>query len=58
VADVQLVTDEDPIQLRRRLRQICLERLARYKVPVRFNIATGPFHSQRFKKVRAPGRSA
>jgi long-chain acyl-CoA synthetase len=58
VADVQLLTDEDPIQLRRRLRQICLERLARYKVPVRFNIATGPFHSERFKKVRAPGRSA
>jgi long-chain acyl-CoA synthetase len=57
VADVQLVTDEDPIQLRRRLRQICLERLARYKVPVRFNIATGPFHSERFKKMRAPGRS-
>ena len=58
VADVQLVTDEDPTELRRRLRQICLERLARYKVPVKFNIATGPFHSQRFKKVRAPGRSA
>lgn len=58
VADVQLVVDEDPTLLRRRLRQICLERLARYKVPVRFNIATGPFHSQRFKKVRAPGQSA
>jgi acyl-coenzyme A synthetase/AMP-(fatty) acid ligase len=58
VADVQLLTDEDPTELRRRLRQICLEKLARYKVPVRFNIATGPFHSERFKKVRAPGRSA
>jgi acyl-CoA synthetase (AMP-forming)/AMP-acid ligase II len=58
VADVQLLTDEDPTQLRRRLRQICLERLARYKVPVKFHIATGPLHSQRFKKVRAPGRSA
>lgn len=58
VADVQLLTDEDPSQLRRRLRQICLERLARYKVPVKFNIATGPLHSQRFKKVRAPGRPA
>jgi acyl-CoA synthetase (AMP-forming)/AMP-acid ligase II len=58
VADVQLLIDEDPSQLRRRLRGICLERLARYKVPVKFNIATGPFHSQRFKKVRAVGRSA
>jgi len=58
VADVQLFTDEDPAELRRRLRQICLERLARYKVPVKFNIATGPFHSERFKKMRAPGQSA
>lgn len=54
IADIQLLSAEDPMQLRRRLRQICLERLARYKVPVKFNIATGPFHSQRFKKVRVP----
>jgi acyl-CoA synthetase (AMP-forming)/AMP-acid ligase II len=53
VADVQLLTDEDPTDLRRRLRRICLEKLARYKVPVRFNIATSPFYSQRFKKVRS-----
>jgi acyl-coenzyme A synthetase/AMP-(fatty) acid ligase len=58
VADVQLLTDEDPTELRRRLRQICMERLARYKVPVRFNIATSPLHTQRFKKVRAPERPA
>jgi acyl-CoA synthetase (AMP-forming)/AMP-acid ligase II len=58
VADVQLLTDEDSIELRRRLRRICLEKLARYKVPVKFHIATGPFHSERFKKLRAPGRSA
>ncbi len=58
VADVQLLTYEDPTELRRRLRRICLERLARYKVPVKFNISTRPFHSQRFKKVRAPGWSA
>jgi acyl-CoA synthetase (AMP-forming)/AMP-acid ligase II len=58
VADVQLLADEDSIELRRRLRRICLEKLARYKVPVKFHIATGPFHSERFKKLRAPGRSA
>lgn len=58
VCDVQLLTEEDLSQLRRRLRQICLERLARYKVPVKFNITTTPFHSERFKKVRAPGQSA
>lgn len=58
VADVQLLADEDPAELRRRLRRVCLERLARYKVPVKFNIATGPFHSERFKKMRAPGRTA
>jgi acyl-coenzyme A synthetase/AMP-(fatty) acid ligase len=58
VADVQLLADEDSLELRRRLRRICLEKLARYKVPVKFNIATGPFHSERFKKLRAPGRSA
>jgi acyl-CoA synthetase (AMP-forming)/AMP-acid ligase II len=54
VADVQLLSDEDPSELRRRLRQVCLERLARYKVPVKFTIATGPLHSERFKKLRAP----
>jgi acyl-CoA synthetase (AMP-forming)/AMP-acid ligase II len=58
VADVQLQSDEDPAELRRRLRRVCLDRLARYKVPVKFNIATGPLHSERFKKMRAPGRSA
>ncbi|HEY0195309.1 MAG TPA: class I adenylate-forming enzyme family protein [Kofleriaceae bacterium] len=58
VADVQLITDEDPGELRRRLRRICLERLARYKVPVKFTIATGPLHSERFKKLRVPARPA
>lgn len=57
VAEVQLLAYEDPTELRRRLRRICLERLARYKVPVKFHVSTRPFHSQRFKKVRVPGWS-
>lgn len=52
VANVVLVRPEDPIALRRRLRALCLEKLARYKVPVKFNIVTGSTHTGRFKKVR------
>ena len=57
IADVALQTPEEPVELRRRLRQVCLERLARYKVPVRFNIVQDPLHSGRFKKVRTPRQS-
>jgi acyl-CoA synthetase (AMP-forming)/AMP-acid ligase II len=57
VADVALAAPEEPVELRRRLRHVCLEKLARYKVPVRFNIVQDPLHSGRFKKVRLPRQS-
>lgn len=52
-ARVSLYTPEDPIALSERLRKFCLERMARYKVPIRFTIVSeNEQHSERFKKVR------
>lgn len=50
---------EDPDELAVRLRRFCLERMPRFKVPVRFEVAdAGTQHSDRFKKLRAaPVRS-
>ncbi len=51
-ARVSLCRPEDEEVLRERLRQFCLDRLARYKVPMRFNIvAPTAQHSQRYKKI-------
>lgn len=52
-ASVSLVEDEDPEEAIIRLRRFCLERLPRFKVPVRFEIV--PPEAQRgtrFKKIR------
>jgi long-chain acyl-CoA synthetase len=44
---------EDAEELAVRLRRFCLERMPRYKVPVRFEVAeAGAQHSERFKKLR------
>lgn len=55
-AGVSLHTPEDAIALSERLRKFCLERLARYKVPVRFVVVSqDEQHSDRFKKIRKIG---
>lgn len=53
-AKVSLFDPEDPFELSERLRQQCNERLAKYKVPVRFIVVDAEgHHNVRFKKVRA-----
>ena len=53
-AQVSLEQDEDPIQLKARLRKICLAQLANYKVPVKFSIVpSAELHSDRGKKIRS-----
>ena len=53
LARVSLNEPEDPLELSERLRKFCLERLVRYKVPIRFSIVSvGEQHSERFKKIR------
>lgn len=52
-ARVALDQDEDPMQLKARLRKICLAKLAPYKIPVRFTIvSSAELHSDRGKKIR------
>ena len=52
-AKVSVAEPEDPRAMAERLRGLCNQRLARYKVPVRFSqIAADDHHNVRFKKVR------
>lgn len=52
-AKVSLFKPENSLELSERLRKICMEKLAKYKVPVRFIIVNEEDqHSSRFKKVR------
>lgn len=52
-ARVSLYHPEDPEILSERLRKYCLERMAKYKVPMRFTVvAEDQQHSERFKKIR------
>jgi acyl-CoA synthetase (AMP-forming)/AMP-acid ligase II len=55
-AQVRLRSSEDPADLRKRLRDFCLERLASFKVPVRFEAVTSDSVSGRFKKMRLKQR--
>ena len=58
-AHISLDRAEDYDALRERLRDFCLERLARYKVPMHFVvIAKEEQHSRRFKKNRQIDRIA
>jgi len=51
-ARVSLQRPEDPEALTERLRRLCLSRLARYKMPVRFLIVSDEVQSgARFKKL-------
>ncbi|MDP9202132.1 MAG: AMP-binding protein [Gemmatimonadota bacterium] len=51
-ATVTLSEPEDPTALRERLRLHCTSRLARYKVPVKIEIASDLVISDRYKKMR------
>lgn len=53
VAHVSLAEPEDDLALRERLRLFCRERLAPFKVPVRFTSDLSPRHTARFKKARS-----
>jgi len=52
-ARVSLYQPENPEMLSERLRKFCVERMARYKVPMRFTIVSeDEQRSERFKKIR------
>ena len=52
-AQVALHQPEEQFLLVERLRKFCIDRMARYKVPIKFEIVTGDQqHSARFKKNR------
>lgn len=51
-ATVTLAGPEDPVALRERLRSHCSSRLAKYKVPVKIEIAQDLVVSDRYKKMR------
>ncbi|MCI0437647.1 MAG: long-chain fatty acid--CoA ligase [Chloroflexi bacterium] len=53
-ARVSLYRPEDPMALAERLRKHCLDRLTKYKVPLKFNIVEEgkAQHNDRFKKIR------
>lgn len=52
-ARVVLREAEDPLELTKRLRRFCRERLASYKIPVAVEVVEGQLHGDRFKKARA-----
>ena len=53
VANISLYEPEDSLRLTERLRKLCIEKLAKYKVPLRFKIVPlEEQYSDRFKRVR------
>jgi acyl-CoA synthetase (AMP-forming)/AMP-acid ligase II len=52
-ARVTLVEDEDLPSVRKRVRDYCRGRLESFKVPALIEVAAGPQHSDRFKKIRS-----
>lgn len=57
-ARVTLEHDEDPTALRERLRRHCASKLARYKVPVKIEVASDAMMSERGKKLRGATTAA
>lgn len=58
-AKISLVTPEDPFALAERLRKHCLQRMARYKVPMKYEIVVEVgLHTNRFKKMRFKNKPA
>lgn len=52
-AKILLYSPEDQFQLAERLRKHCLEKMAKYKVPVKYEVVSdGSLFSTRFKKMR------
>lgn len=52
-ARISIAEPEDQVQLVERLRKYCLERMARYKVPIKYEIVHADHqHNVRFKKTR------
>ncbi len=52
VARVKLGTDENLPQFRKRMREFCSERLARFKIPQKVELVDQSLHGERFKKMR------
>jgi acyl-coenzyme A synthetase/AMP-(fatty) acid ligase len=52
VAEINLIAPEPRLELQRRVRAFCGDRLARYKVPAKIIINDQPLHTARFKKSR------
>jgi acyl-CoA synthetase (AMP-forming)/AMP-acid ligase II len=52
VAKLLLDRPEDPVQLRRRVREFCKGRLAPYKIPAFVELVDDRLHNDRFKKAR------
>lgn len=55
VAHVRLIHEETPAAFKTRLRLYCGQRLPAHKIPVKIQVATGPLHSVRFKRLRGHG---
>lgn len=57
-AKISLYVPEDQFQLTERLRKHCLQRMARYKVPMKYEIVDeSDLRSNRFKKMRSDNKS-
>ncbi len=56
-ARVRLDTTESVPDFRQRMRRYCRDKLPRYKIPQKVEIAAGDLHAARFKKMRAEGGS-
>lgn len=54
-AKVSLNRNEEKKEFVKKIKAYCKERLKPFKVPVKISIEEGPFHSDRFKKVRSNG---
>ena len=52
VATFRLTTNEPLAELKSRVRRFCQGRMAPFKVPAKIELATGPLHSERFKRMR------
>ncbi len=51
-ARVRTVEEEDEKEVQRRVREACLERLEKYKVPMRVDVTGQPLSSERYKQLR------
>jgi acyl-coenzyme A synthetase/AMP-(fatty) acid ligase len=57
VACVDLLHPEDSIDLKKRLRAFCRDKLAPFKIPVKVEVAEQALFSTRYKKTRHMGQS-